>query len=116
MPGTLFHVPEPALTNVTLVGAGSTSSVYAMNQCKEIKADATWSTGTTGGEFTVEGAMASDYSGTWEPLGTMTAVNGGMSDPLVLVGPFAFIRIRLTTQATGGADPKGSAFLQGLID
>lgn len=114
MPGIMFPTPEVALNAVTTVD--TKSSVYAMNQCKEIKTEAAWATGTTGGEITLEGAATSDYAGTWEPLGTMTVVNNGMSDPLVLVGPFAFIRLRLSTAASGGADPKVTAYLQGLID
>jgi hypothetical protein len=63
-------------------------------------------TGTiTGGEVLFEHAPATDYSGTWSPIGMAVAPATGILSSFAVEGRFFAVRARITETVTGSSTP-----------
>ncbi|HXJ44083.1 MAG TPA: hypothetical protein VNH18_32650 [Bryobacteraceae bacterium] len=63
--------------------------------------------GTTisAGAVQIEEAYASDYSGTWSPIGSPQTISTTSTNVLIFEGPFKAIRARVSTTVTGTGTP-----------
>jgi len=61
-----------------------------------------WSAGVSAGAVAIETALTKDYSGTWAPLGGVTATGASRVDVFAYSGATAAVRARISTTVTGG--------------
>lgn len=65
----------------------------------------------TGGVVTVSEAHDKDFDGTWSDIDTVTTAAGNRCYALHLQGKFKALKVAVTTEITGGADPSVDVYV-----
>lgn len=120
--------PDPAtraLANVdtfwivTLDAATGTGTEIQVGGGTQVALEYEISTGTTAGVVVLEHSAVSGYAGTWANLDTETVGSSFATAPsktfFTYPGPMGYIRPRVTTTFSGGADPRVTVRLKRMF-